>query len=165
MTEIPQGDLRLLDSDVAQRLLHSKEMARVAFTGLDGKPRVLPVMFHWNGGELVFCSFANSHKEPALRARPDVAITIDTTVHPPEILLIRGRAVLTEVDGVAEEYRLANYRYGDAEFAAGRIAEVDHPGVRMVRIAVRPTWVGVLDFKTRFPRGRDAEQFMERGRA
>jgi hypothetical protein len=26
------------------------------------------------------------------------------------------------------------------------------PGVRMARIAVRPTWVGTLDFQTRLPR-------------
>ncbi|GFJ87126.1 hypothetical protein [Phytohabitans rumicis] len=68
------------------------------------------------------------------------------------------------MDGVTEEFKLANYRYGGPEFGASRIAEVDHPGTRMARIAVRPSWVGVIDFKTRFTGGRTAEEFLQRGR-
>jgi hypothetical protein len=34
----------------------------------------------------------------------------------------------------------------------------------MTRIAVRPTWVGILAFSTRFPGGATAEQFAQRGR-
>ena len=37
----PQGDLRLLDSDVAQRLLSSAIPARVAYIATDGTPRVV----------------------------------------------------------------------------------------------------------------------------
>ena len=37
------------------------------------------------------------------------------------------------------------------EAAAAYIPEVNQPGTRMASIAVRPTWVGVLDFQTRFP--------------
>jgi hypothetical protein len=161
---LPQGDVRLIDHEVAQRLLVSKELARLAYTGLDGTPRVLPVMFHWNGTEVVIASFHEARKIPALQKRPDVAITIDTSEHPPQILLIRGKAEITLVDGVAEEFKLANYRYGGPEFGAGRIAEVDHPGTKMWRIAIKPAWVGVLDFKTRFSGGRNIEVFAERGR-
>ena len=162
---LPQGDLRLLETEVAQRLLHSKELARVAYTGRDGKPRVVPMMFHWNGSEVVLASFAGALKIPALRERPDVAITIDTSVHPPEILLIRGTATLTEVDGIVPEFIEANYRYGGPEFGASRIAEVNHPGVRMVRIGVRPSWVGVLDFRTRFSGGRNETDLRAAGSA
>jgi hypothetical protein len=165
MTALPQGDVRLLETEVAQRLLGSKELARIAYVAADGTPRVLPVMFHWNGTEIVVCSFAGAAKIAALRKRPDIAVTIDTSVHPPEILLIRGRAEITDVTGVAEEFVLANYRYGGPEFGASRIAEVDHPGLRMHRIAVRPTWVGVLDFKTRFSGGRTVAEFAQRGQA
>ena len=164
MTELVQGDVRLLETETAQRLLVSREMARIAYVAADGTPRVMPVMFHWNGIELIVSSFAGARKIDAIRARPDVAVTIDTTVHPPEVLLIRGRATITEVDGVAPEFVLANYRYGGEEFGAGRIAEVDHPGTRMARIAIRPSWVGLLDFKTRFPGGRTVDEFSLRGR-
>jgi len=161
--ELLQGDVRLLDSEVAQRLLVSKELARLAYVASDGTPRVLPIMFHWNGTEVVMCSFTGARKIPAIQARPDVAITIDTSKHPPNILLLRGRAVITEVDGVAQEFIEANYRYGGPEFGASRIAEVDHPGTKMWRIAVRPAWVGVLDFQTRFSGGRSVTQFARRG--
>lgn len=161
---LSQGDLRLLGTDVAQRLLESRELARVAYTAPDLTPRVLPMMFHWNGSEVILSAFGGAHKVRALRVRPDIAITIDTSAHPPEILLIRGRAEITDVDGVVPEFVTANYRYGGPEFGARRIAEVNHPGLKMHRIAVRPTWVGVLDFRDRFSGGRTAEQFLQRGR-
>jgi hypothetical protein len=38
------------------------------------------------------CTSKNASKLPALRNNPTVALTIDTEVHPPKILLIRGWA-------------------------------------------------------------------------
>ncbi|MGC0419306.1 pyridoxamine 5'-phosphate oxidase family protein [Embleya sp. AB8] len=160
---LPQGDLGLLDSDVAQRLLASKELARVAYVAADGTPRVFPMLFHWTGTEVVFSTFGGA-KVGALRARPDVAITIDAATTPPTVLLIRGRASVTEVDGIVPEYALAQRRYAGDEQGAANVAEVDHPGVRMIRIAVRPLWVGVLDFLTRLPGGIGMAEFENRGR-
>jgi hypothetical protein len=34
-----------------------------------------------------------------------------------------------------------------------RLLETDQPGARMARIAVHPSWVGLLDFQTRVPAG------------
>ncbi len=155
---LPQGDLRLLESDVAKRLLASTVPARLAYTATDGTPRVLPTWFHWTGDELVMPTFvAAPHvRRPAgrlgaLRSRPDVAVTIDTEGFPPNVLLVRGKASVTEVDGVAPEYALAARRYLGEEAATGYLAQVDQPGTKMARIAVRPTWVGVLDFQGRLP--------------
>lgn len=80
-----------------------------------------------------------------------MAITIDTETFPPEVLLVRGRASVTEVDGIPEEYALAARRYMGEEAAAGYLAQIDRPGTRMARIGVRPTWAGVIDFETRLP--------------
>lgn len=160
---LPQGDVQLLDSPLAQRLLGSTELARLAYVAHDGTPRVFPMLFHWTGAEIVFSTFAGARKIAALRARPDVAITIDTAAMPPAVLLIRGQAVVTDVDGIVPEYALAQYRYAGPVQGAATIAEVDHPGVRMARISVRPTWVGTIDFMTRFPGGGTAEQFARRG--
>jgi nitroimidazol reductase NimA-like FMN-containing flavoprotein (pyridoxamine 5'-phosphate oxidase superfamily) len=88
---LPQGDVRLLNSQVAQRLLASKELARLAYVAADGTPRVFPMLFHWTGTEVVLSTFGGA-KVRALRVRPDVAITIDAASTPPEVLLIRGRA-------------------------------------------------------------------------
>lgn len=153
---IPQGDVRLLDDDVARRLLASAELARLAYVASDGTPRVLPMLFHWTGSEFVMSTFAGARKVAALRARPDVAVTIDVPGPPPEVLLLRGRVVLTDVEGIVPEYALAQRHYYGEEQAAAGLAELDRPDVRMVRIALRPSWAGVIDFQTRFPgAGRD----------
>jgi hypothetical protein len=82
-----------------------------------------------------------------------VAVTIDTEGFPPLVLSVRGRASVTEVNGVPTEYAQAAHRYlGDAS-AVEYLAQIDQPGTRMARIAVRPTWVGIVDFQTRLPRG------------
>jgi hypothetical protein len=50
---IEQGDPRLLESDLAQRLLGSTIPARYAYTALDGSPRLVASWFTWTGEELV----------------------------------------------------------------------------------------------------------------
>jgi hypothetical protein len=162
---LKQGDVRLLEAEVAQRLLASTELARLAYVAADGTPRVFPMLFHWTGTEVVMSTFAGASKIAALRAKPDIAITIDTSSTPPEVLLLRGRASVTDVDGVVPEYIDAHRRYGGEEQAAAALAEVDHPGTKMARIALRPEWVGLLDFQTRFPGGRSVEDFEKRGQA
>jgi Pyridoxamine 5'-phosphate oxidase len=155
---VPQGDLRLLESDAAQELLSSALPARVAYVARDGTPRVVPTWFHWTGSELVMPTFvAAPHvRRPAarlrdLRANPDVAISIDTESQPPKVLLLRGRAEVTEMDGVVPEYALSARQYMGEEDADAYLAQIDRPGTKMARIAVRPTWVGTFDFETRLP--------------
>jgi Pyridoxamine 5'-phosphate oxidase len=155
---LPQGDLRLLETDAAKRLLASTVPARMAYVAPDGTPRVLPTWFHWTGEELVMPTFlAAPHvKRPAarlrvLRERPDVALTIDMEGFPPDVLLIRGKATVVDVDGVPPEYAAAAQRYLGEEAAAAYLAEIDRPGTRMARIGVRPTWVALIDFQSRLP--------------
>lgn len=162
---LPQGDVRLLNSEVAERLLVSTELARLAYVAADGTPRLFPMLFHWTGTEVVLATFAGARKIASLRAKPDVAITIDAASTPPEVLLLRGRVSVTDVDGLVPEYLEAHRRYGGDEQVAGVLAEHDHPGTRMARIALRPDWVGVLDFRTRFPGGISSEQFERIGRS
>ena len=155
---LDQGDPRLLETDVARRLLSSTIPARYAYTALDGTPRIVASWFVWTGEELVLPTFISaphvSHaafRVRALRARPDVAVSIDTESSPPEVLSLRGKAEITEIDGVAAEYAEAAHRFLGSEQAAGYLAEIDVPGTRMARIAVRPAWVAVIDFQTRMP--------------
>lgn len=157
-THLPQGDLRLLDTPLAQRLLSSTIPARMAYTARDGTPRVIPTWFHWTGEELVMASFlaaphvaGPARRVPTLRAHPDVAVTVDTEGFPPEVLLLRGRVRVEEVDGVPAEYAAAARRYQGEEAGRQYLAFVDRPGTRMARIALRPTWVGLLDFQARSP--------------
>ena len=156
---LPQGDLRLLETDPARELLHSSIPARLAFVALDGTPRVVPTWFEWNGDEVVMATYVAgpnagirhpASRIAALRANPAVALTIDTDDFPSRSLTIRGRAEIEEVDGLAPEYVASAHRYlGEA--AAGMVAAMDQPGTVQARIAVRPTWVGLLDFTERMP--------------
>ena len=155
---IEQGDLRLLESELAQRLLASTIPARYAYTALDNTPRIVASWFEWTGEELVLPTFISAphvshaaYRVRALRANPDVAITIDTETFPPQVLTIRGQAEITEVAGVVPEYARAAHRFIGTEQATGYLAQIDDPSTRMARIAVRPTWVGLLDFETRLP--------------
>jgi Pyridoxamine 5'-phosphate oxidase len=161
VTQPPQGDPRLLDHEIARRLLASTELARVSYLALDGKPRVVPMMFHWDDElrELILCAFTNTWKVAALRKNPEVAITIDTSGVRPEILSVRGPATVSDVEGIAPEYVLMNRRYLGEQWSAVRIDEVRELGMAMVRIAVRPDWVGVIDFRTRFPGNRQVDEF------
>jgi hypothetical protein len=155
---IEQGDLRLLETDVAKRLLASTLPARYAWTAPDGTPRMVASWFVWTGEEIVMPTFISAphvrhaaYRLRALRAKPEVAVSIDTDSFPPEVLSIRGSASITEVDGIAREYAEAAHRYLGSEQATGYLEQIDQPGTRMARIAVRPDWVGVLDFQTRLP--------------
>jgi hypothetical protein len=148
---LPQGDVGLLESETAQRLLASTLPARIAYIGLDRKPRALPIWFTWTGEELVMASFTGAAKARALRARPEVAITIDTEGFPADVLLLRGAATVTDVDGFVPEYVATLRRYLGEDAAAGFLGQFDESATKMHRIAVRPDWVGLLDFKTRLP--------------
>jgi hypothetical protein len=149
---LAQGDLGLLDSDIARRLLESTIPARLAYIGPDDKPRVVPIWFEWTGDELVMSSLAGAWKATALRDHPDVAVTIDAAAFPTDVLSLRGRVEITDVDGIVPEYAQAARRYLGHEAAEALLAQLEQPGTSMHRIALRPTWVGVLDFKTRLPR-------------
>jgi len=155
---LPQGRVDLLQTPIARQLLTSTIPARVAFTAADGTPRIVPTWFHWTGTELVMPTFVSAPhvrhaaaRIAALKSRPDVAITIDTDQSPPHVLTVRGRATITEQPGVVAEYALAARRFLGDDAAAGYLAMLDDPSTVMARIAVVPTWVGLIDFQTRMP--------------
>ncbi|MEU3621596.1 pyridoxamine 5-phosphate oxidase [Amycolatopsis coloradensis] len=134
------------------RDLLARDLARLAYTALDGTPRAIPIGIHWNGEEVVMCTATNAQKLLALRRNPAVALTIDTESHPPKVLLIRGTAKLDYVDGIPDEYLRWN---GSYEMTPQQRAEWEKE-VRslydgMVRIVVTPTWVKLIDFETTLP--------------
>ncbi|HEX4906416.1 MAG TPA: pyridoxamine 5'-phosphate oxidase family protein [Acidimicrobiales bacterium] len=145
-----QGDLALLQTDAAERLLQSTIPARLAYSWHDGTPRVVPIWFHWDGADLVVASVASAPKVKAIESNPDVALTIDDSTFPHDVLLVRGRATVTKSTGVVPEYAAAAKRYFGDEQGEAWVAQLPADGV-MARVAVRPTWAGLLDFKTRFP--------------
>lgn len=98
------------------------------------------------------CTPTNAPKLASLRRNPAVALTIDTEVHPPKILLIRGEAVLDHVEGIPDEFFQASGTY---EMTAEQRVEWE-AGVRslydsMVRVVVKPTWAKLIDFDETLP--------------
>jgi nitroimidazol reductase NimA-like FMN-containing flavoprotein (pyridoxamine 5'-phosphate oxidase superfamily) len=139
----------------AQELLRNAPLARLAYGGPDGFPRVIPCGFLWNGREIVVCTATTAPKVAALAARPHVAVTIDHahTAAGAQAVLVRGTADLETVDGVADEYLEAATKTMQgselASFEQAVRATYDH----MVRIAITPAWARYFDFGGgRFPR-------------
>ena len=142
---------QLLNDPVAQELLNSKLLVRLAYTGLDGSPRVVPIWFHWDGEQFFLGTAPNAPKVRALEKNAKVALTIDKDTYPPKVLLVRGTASVEVIDGVAPEYLEAARKYLGEE--QGREFEKEARGMykQMARITIEPEWVKILDFETRFP--------------
>lgn len=148
----PDEISEVLNRPLSHELL-ARDMARLAYVALDGTPRNIPIIFAWNGAEVVMCTPKNAPKLSALTANPMVALTIDTEVHPPKILLLRGEAELDYVDGIPDEYLQATNTYEmtpeqRVEWEA-EVRSLYHDG--MVRIVVTPTWAKLIDFETTLP--------------
>jgi hypothetical protein len=148
---VKQGDLGLLQHPASQELLVSKIPARLAYVWTDGSPRVIPIWFHWNGKEIVMGTPPKAPKLKALAKNPRVSLTIDDNVFPHKVLLVRGTARLEPVNGVVPEYALAADRYFGPEQGKAWVAQMGKMISSMVRVTITPTWVGLLDFQTRFP--------------
>ena len=146
-----QGDLALLDDLVAQELLHSTNLARLAYTWRDGTPRVIPIWFHWDGETIVLGSPPNAPKVNVLPTNSKVALTIDRDEWPYHALLIRGTADVETVEDVTPEYAASAERYFGEEQGREWVEGVRQMSPQMARISVRPEWVSILDFERRFP--------------
>ena len=146
-----QENLVLLADPVAQELLYSTNLARLAYNWRDGTPRVVPIWFHWDGETIVLGSPPNAPKVDVLPDNSKVALTIDRDEFPYHALLIRGIADVETVDGVTPEYEACAQRYFGEEQGREWVEGVRQMSPQMVRIRVRPEWVSILDFETRFP--------------
>ena len=147
----PNEITEVLSRPLSQEML-ARGITRLAYVAQDGTPRCIPIAFTWDGAEIVMCTAKNAPKLRALRHNPAVALTIDTEVHPPQILLIRGRAELDVVEAIPAEYLQASGSYQmtpeqRVEWEAGVRSLYDG----MVRIVVTPTWAKLIDFETTLP--------------
>ena len=60
------------------------------------------------------------------------------------------------MQGVVPEYAAAAERYFGIEQGKAWVAQVRQMFSEMVRIAIRPEWVAVIDFEKRFPSAIEA---------
>jgi hypothetical protein len=152
-----QGDLSLLNDPIAQQLLVAPIPAHLSYVWSDGSPRVIPIGFTWTGSELVTGTPDNAPKLKALKDGDKVAVTIDTVTYPWRVLYIRGIVRLSPYDGIVPEWAMAGERIlgkeGGQAFVQMMEGMLKAGVIKMMRLAVQPTWVGILDFEKRFPSG------------
>jgi hypothetical protein len=147
----PTQIAQVLDHPYSRELL-ARDITRLSYVAADGTPRCVPIAFTWNGREVVCCTTRNAPKLVSLRRNPAVALSIDTEVHPPKILLLRGRVELDDVDGIPEEYLQMNGSYAmSPEQRVAWEAEVRSLYDGMVRLVITPTWAKLIDFETTLP--------------
>jgi hypothetical protein len=138
---------------VVQKLLQAPIPARLAYVTPRGEPRVVPVSYLWNGKAFVFASPPHWSKIKALTVNPKVALTVDTTDFPPNILLARGVATVEFDKGLPDEYIEASRRIVGEERMPEWEAGVRAEERNMALVTITPTWIKVMDFITRFPTG------------
>jgi hypothetical protein len=142
----------ILAKPYSQDLLTGPEPARLAYDGLDGDPRAIPIGFWMEGEQLVMATLPKSAKVAALRKNPKVALTIDTGAFPPKVLLLRGSAELELFQGVPDGYLSAGRKVMTEEQYGGWVDGVKALYDEMVLITVTLTWAKLLDFETTLPK-------------
>lgn len=143
---------QILAKPYAQQLLNGPEPARMAYDGLDGDPRVIPIGFWTEGEQIVMATVPKSAKVAALRKNPTVALTIDQGSFPPKALLIRGTAEVELVEGIPDGYLAAGRKVMTDDQYPGWVAGVQGLYDEMVVITITPTWAKLLDFETTMPK-------------
>jgi Pyridoxamine 5'-phosphate oxidase len=149
LADVRADDIEDLNHPDAAELLATQTLARLAYTGPDGFPRVIPIGFTWTGEHIVVCTVPSSPKVRALSARPHVALTIDTDQGTASrSLSVRGVAAVEIVDGVPDEYLAASAKSMDSEQARQFEAQVRSLYKQMARITIQPQWARYYDFGT-----------------
>jgi hypothetical protein len=137
--------------DAGEEILCTATLARLAYNGVDGTPRVIPVGFLWTGQAVLVATHPTAPKFAALRARPRVALTIDTP-SPARSLLLRGEAEIEVLDGPVPEYLEAAAKSMEGEELAAFEEACRATYDRMARISIVPDWARYFDFGAgRFP--------------
>lgn len=151
-TDLSNGTVNdILSDPVAVDLLEKQPLMRLAYTGIDGAPRVIPVGYLVRDGQIIFCTVPSSAKVDALRNDPRVAITIDVG-QPPCCLLLRGTAEIEIVPGVPDDYLESSLRGIPVEAHQQFEAQVRQLYDEMARIVITPAWARLLDFQRTAPR-------------
>jgi Pyridoxamine 5'-phosphate oxidase len=151
--QVTQANAAQLKAELnaGEEILRTATLARLAYVGVDGTPRVIPIGFLWTGQAVVLATHPTAPKFAALRARPRVALTIDTP-SPARSLLLRGEAKIEVVDGPVPEYLEAAAKSMQGEELAAFEEACRETYDRMARISIVPDWARYFDFGAgRFP--------------
>jgi PPOX class probable F420-dependent enzyme len=143
MTALP------LDDPVVSTLLQGANLARLSYIGIDGRPRVVPIWFTHEAGDIIMVTGPKAEKVRSLEKNGAVAVSIDSSTPPYNVLLIDGDATLEPVEGMDPLYRGIVERYlgpaTDGYLNAIRVK-------RQVRIRIKVRSCRIFDFVKRRPK-------------
>ena len=137
------------DDPVITGLLQRPNLARLAYIGLDARPKVVPIWFAYDDATFTMVTGPRADKVRAIERNPAVALTIDSHTPPYHVLLIDGDATIEPIDGMAPEYPAIVARYLGAG-ADAYLANMRVKTQRRIRVSIRN--FRVLDFQRRFPK-------------
>jgi PPOX class probable F420-dependent enzyme len=87
---------QMTPDEIRDFLMHGTRTAKLATTGANGQPHVMPVWFVLDAEDIVFNTAADSVKGRNLRRDPRAAVVVDEEVAPYAFVHIRGRVSLSE---------------------------------------------------------------------
>lgn len=136
----------MIVDDLARDLLARPLLGFLAFTGLDGDPRAVPVWFRHDeqAGEVLLATQARSYKARSLAVAPRAALTVATPEVPYLMAQVTGEVTVEPLEG---EARLAFRRAMAVRYLGQELGAAyrdDRPGeARLVRL--RPARITALD--------------------
>lgn len=104
-------------------ILGKKSFAHVATVNADGIPQVTPVWVDYDGEHILINSAQGRKKDRNMRARADVAISIQDPDNPYRYLGLQGKIEeITEEGGAAHIHKLSRKYHGhDYNLPAGQV--------------------------------------------
>lgn len=137
----------------AQQMLRDHSLISLAYIGEDGFPRVVPIGFRWDGRRIVMTTNPTAPKFRALTARPQVALSLDTSeatssnLNPASrSVQLRGVAEIDVSDAAMDYYIEGSVRSLEGKERAEAEASLRAFHRRIALISVEPTWARFYDF-------------------
>jgi PPOX class probable F420-dependent enzyme len=121
--------------EIRDFLMHGTRTAKLATTGRDGSPHVMPVWFLLDGEDIIFNTGKETAKGRHLRRDPRAALVVDDEAPPFSFVHIRGTASISEdLDEVLRSATEIAARYMGTDRAEEFGRRNGVPGELLVRI-------------------------------
>lgn len=118
-------------------LLQKKAYAHVATVDADGTPQVTPVWVEYDGENLLINSVRGRKKDRNMRARPQVALSIQDPDNPYRYLGVQGEVAEITEEGAADHIHKLSRKYGGRDYPLS-------PGEIRVIYKIRPKRVWTM---------------------
>lgn len=124
MTKMLRFDLNSEFGQRVERRLRDEVVIWLTTTGRDGTPQPNPVWFLWDGQSVLVYNRADAARLKHLESRSRVALNFDGDGHGGDIVVLTGRAELTQGETPSDQHPEYLAKYGGLmERVSGSVAE------------------------------------------